>query len=129
MRATITLTDDGQPIDLIDLHSWLQRTPSVKANTQVQLKTIDQKGAMSAGDAIQIVYGSVAALASVVSAYAAWRSSRASTPSIIIVLDNGKSVIVRHGATAEITPLLEEGGPAATPGEDDLGADEDEPVL
>lgn len=92
----ISVGGDAADRDLRSLADWLRREPAIQHHATISLETPPpEPGRMGAGfDAIQLAVDSAFQLANLAIAIAAWRRSRAATPTIVVngtvVLDHTK---------------------------------------
>lgn len=87
MSETIRIASDD-PLALASLHAWLLRSPEVTRHGLPELGAGAEDEYMADAVAvIALVVSSVSALADILSAYRAWRETRAEPPVITIAID------------------------------------------
>jgi len=125
MRVLIGVTDEAGGADLADFYGWLRDTRGVTRVSELKMQSERPSGAMSAGDVIVLTTSAVSALSATVQAFAAWRSSRPSAPSLTIRVDGAGTVIVSTGSAQELALLARIANlPGAVPGVAEAAASE-----
>ncbi|GGQ40997.1 effector-associated constant component EACC1 [Couchioplanes azureus] len=108
----LTISADSDAPALLSLCSWLRRTPEVARHGPVRA-TPARDGSMNAVATIGVVISSATGIANVLMAYANWRRSRRTAPSMTVTLGSVTVVIDDPETLGRLTKALSDRGHAA----------------
>lgn len=106
MRVELHLGGGADGAALLDLFGWLSQTRPVTRGAELALRSAHGSGAMSVGDAIVVSASAVSSLSAIVQAYAAWRSTRQASPTLVVSLQDGNVIHVARGSADEAAALV-----------------------
>lgn len=106
-QARLSFGAEADAVDVEAFFDWLQRTPSLHGVSNIGMESRPGARTMSAGDIITVASSGVTALTGIVSAYAAWRASRAAAPAVQITIAGFETVTIVNGTEAEVRSLVE----------------------
>jgi hypothetical protein len=128
MRVVIAAPEheDGQML-ADELHDWLVGDTELRRTAEIRRLSVPRPGTMGPADVIEIVVSQGIAALNLAIAYASWRSTRPSPPSLTVTLPGGATLTVRDDSPEALERILAalrentNGAPTASAAPDDEG--------